>query len=237
MAKLLVNVEHVASLRRARRHRYPEPSFAAAMVELGGADGISVHLRADRRHIEEADLELLRQTVGSRLNLEIAPTHDLLKVARQIKPDQVTIVPERPDEITTESGMDIIRDREMLGKGVAQLKESDIPVHIFIDPDIDQVKAAHKMDVDGVELNVGRYCEARAQIDRFHAFNSIVTAAKAASKLNLVVSAGLGLDYHNIRDLRAIGELEEFHVGYAVIARAMLVGMERAVREMVDLVN
>jgi pyridoxine 5-phosphate synthase len=237
MARLQVNVDHVATLREARRVGYPDPVVAAAMAEMAGADGITVHLRGDRRHIKERDLELLRQTVQTRLNIEMAATPEMVKIAQQIKPHQVTLVPERPDELTTEGGLDVIRARDAVQKAVSRLKEGDMQVSLFIDPDVEQIKAAHKLDVDTVELNTGRYCDAKFQVDRFHAYNNLVNAAKAAAKLNLVVAAGHGLHYHNVKDLHGISEIEEYNIGFSIVARAVLVGFDRAVREMVALLK
>ncbi len=237
MSRLLVKVDHIATLREGRRATEPDPIIAAAVAEMAGADGVVVHLRGDRRHIKSRDLELLRQTIKTRLVLQIAPTQEMTSIAHQVKPDQVMLVQERPDEVTTETGLDVIRDRESLAKHLAALKDGDIPVGLVIEPDIDQVKAAHKLDVDAVQFNMSRYCDAKFAMDRFHAFNGIVNAAKAASKLNLTVLVGQGLTYHNIQDLQAIQEIDEYVVGFAIIARAVIVGMDRAVREMVELLK
>ncbi len=236
MARLQVKLDHIAALREGRRGTEPDPIVAAALAEMAGADGIAVHLRADRRHIKERDLELLRRTVKTRLILQIAPAQEMTKIAHQVKPDLVMLVQERPDEITTESGLDVIRNRETLAKHIGALKDADMSVGLVIEPDIEEVRASHKLDVDAVQFNMTRFCDAKLAMDRFHAYNAMVNAAKAASKLNLTVMVGQGLTYHNIKDIQGLAEIDEYVVGFAIAARAMLVGVDRAVREMVEMV-
>ncbi len=230
--RLGVNVDHVATLRQARRVPYPDPVAAAQMAELGGADQITIHLREDRRHVQDRDLRVLRQTVTTRLNLEMAATAEMVKIAYEVKPDECTLVPERREELTTEGGLDVAAGRDHVRKVVKTLRDADILVSLFIDPDVDQVRAAHRVEAQVVEIHTGRYCEARLEGDRRRELARIVDTAKAAAKLGLAVAAGHGLDYRNVGPVAAISEIEELNIGHAIVARAVLVGMERAVREM-----
>jgi pyridoxine 5-phosphate synthase len=235
-ARLGVNVDHVATLRQARRAAYPDPVAAAQLAELGGADQITIHLREDRRHIQDRDLKVLRQTATVRLNLEMAATAEMVKMAYEVKPDECTLVPERREELTTEGGLDAAGNRDHLRKVVKTLRDADMLVSLFIDPDVDQVRAAHRVEAQVVEIHTGRYCDARLEGDRRRELTRIVDAAKAAAKLGLAVAAGHGLNYRNVGPVAAIPEIEEFNIGHAIVARAVLVGMERAVREMKALV-
>src|ERR671918_1516272 len=235
--RLGVNVDHVATLRQARRAVYPDPATAAALAELGGAQQITLHLREDRRHIQDRDVRVLRDTVQTPLNLEMAATSEMVKVAYEHKPNMVTLVPERREELTTEGGLDANSQRESLRKIVKNLKDGDLPVSLFIDPDLDQVRASHKLDANQVELHTGRYCEARNQKDRQAELTRLVDAAKAAAKLGLRVAAGHGLNYQNVLPVAAIAEIEELNIGHSIVARAVLVGFERAVREMLELMH
>jgi pyridoxine 5-phosphate synthase len=235
--RLGVNVDHVATLRQARRAAYPDPVTAAALSELGGAQQITIHLREDRRHIQDRDVRVLRDTVQTLLNLEMAATSEMVKVAYEHKPNMVTLVPERREEITTEGGLDANSQRESLRKIVKNLKDGDLPVSLFIDPDLEQVRASHKLDANQVELHTGRYCEARNPKDRQAELARLIDAAKAAAKLGLRVAAGHGLNYHNVQPVAAIAEIEELNIGHSIVARAVLVGFERAVREMLELMH
>ncbi len=235
--KLGVNVDHVATLRQARRATYPDPVTAAALAELGGADQITIHLREDRRHIQDRDLKILRETCHSTLNLEMAATQEMVKISYDVKPDICTLVPERREELTTEGGLDAVGGRDNVRKVVKNLKDGEIQVSLFIDPDIDQVRAAHKCDADRVELHTGRYCDARSTADRNRELARVVDAAKAANKLGLKVAAGHGLNYDNVHSMVEIAEIEELNIGHAIVARAVLVGMERAVRDMIALLS
>lgn len=237
MAKLAVNVDHVATLRQARRGAEPDPVTAAALAELAGAQGIVVHLREDRRHIQDRDLHLLRQTVKTKLNLEMAATQEMLKNALSVKPDMVTLVPERREELTTEGGLEVQLNRENLKKYVRLFKDADITVSLFINPDLDQIKAAQWVEADYIEVHTGSFCEARTITERQDEFDRIHNAVKLAHKVGLGVNAGHSLDYSNIGWLVDVAEIEEFTVGHAIVARAVLVGFERAVREMVELIN
>jgi pyridoxine 5-phosphate synthase len=235
--RLGVNVDHVATLRQARRATYPDPVTAAALAELAGAGQITIHLREDRRHIQERDLRVLRATVQTLLNLEMAATGDMVKMAYEHKPDMVTLVPERREELTTEGGLDVNGQKDGVAKIVKNLKDGDIVVALFVDPDLDQVKAAHKVSADRVELHTGRYCDARTERDRQTEFNRIVDSAKAARKLGLGCAAGHGLHYENVRAIAKLPEIDELNIGHAIVSRAVMVGFERAVREMVEILR
>jgi pyridoxine 5-phosphate synthase len=235
-ARLGVNVDHVATLRQSRRTAYPDPVQAAMLAELAGADQITIHLREDRRHIQERDLEVMRKTVQTRLNLEMAATQEMVKIAYEAKPDECTLVPERREELTTEGGLDVVGNRDAIRKVVKTLKDADIVASLFIDPDVDQVRAAHRIEADVVEIHTGRYCDARLAQDRRRELARIVDAAKASAKLGLKVAAGHGLNYQNVVPVAAISEIEEFNIGHAIVGHAIMVGMERAVREMKELI-
>jgi len=235
-ARLGVNVDHVATLRQARRTPYPDPVAAALLAELAGADQITIHLREDRRHIQERDLQVMRKTVTTRLNLEMAATQEMVKIAYDVRPDECTLVPERREELTTEGGLDVVSGRDVVRKVVKTLRDAEIQTSLFIDADLDQVKAAHRVEAEVVEIHTGRYCEARLPSDRRRELARIVDTAKAATKLGLKVAAGHGINYQNVLPLAAISEIEEFNIGHAIVARALLVGMERAVREMKELI-
>jgi len=235
--RLGVNVDHVATLRQARRVSYPDPVTAAMLAELAGAEQITIHLREDRRHIQDRDLRILRDTVQTVLNLEMAASSEMVKVAYEFKPDTVTLVPERREELTTEGGLDVSSQRDPLTKLIKNLKDGDIVVSLFIDPDLDQIRASHRCNADRVELHTGRYCEARKEKDRQKELARIVDAAKAAAKLGLGVAAGHGLNYENVRPIARIQEIDELNIGHAIVARAVLVGLERAVREMIQLMG
>jgi pyridoxine 5-phosphate synthase len=234
-ARLGVNVDHVATLRQARRAAYPDPVAAALLAELGGADHITIHLREDRRHIQDRDLQVMRKTVTTRLNLEMAATQEMVKIAYEIRPDEVTLVPERREELTTEGGLDVVRGKDGVARVVKTLRDADILASLFIDPDLDQVRTAHRVEAQVVEIHTGRYCDARLPADRRRELARIVDAAKAAAKLGLQVAAGHGLNYQNVLPVAAIAEIEELNIGHAIVGRAVLVGMERAVREMKEL--
>ncbi len=235
--RLGVNVDHVATLRQSRRTHYPDPVAAALLAELAGADQITIHLREDRRHIQERDLQIMRKTVATRLNLEMAATQEMVKIAYGVKPDLCTLVPERREELTTEGGLDVVGGRETVRRVVKTLRDAEIEVSLFIDPDLDQVKAAHRAEAQVVELHTGRYCDARLAADGRRELARLIDACKAAAKLGLAVAAGHGLNYHNVGPVAAIPEIEELNIGHAIVGRAVLVGMERAVREMKELIR
>ena len=237
MATLTVNVDHVATVRQARLSREPDPVTAALMAELGGADGITVHLREDRRHIQDRDLALLRRTVKTRLNLEMAATKEMSKIAMEVKPDMVTLVPEKRQELTTEGGLDVKTQVEMLKLYVSSLQAAEIPVNLFIDPTPEAVKAAHKTGATGVELHTGRYADAEEDRLRGVELKRLRDCASLTKRLGLKVHAGHGLDYLNIGPVVMIKEIEEFAIGFSIIARSVYTGLEEAVREMARLVR
>lgn len=232
MTRLAINVDHVATVRQARGTTEPDPVAAAALCELAGAEGIVVHLREDRRHIQDRDVRLLRETVKTRLNLEMAATPEILDIACELRPDMVTLVPEKRQELTTEGGLDVIKNRKKLSGAITQLGGAGIPVSLFIDPDFDQVAAAQKTGATFVELHTGKYCDAVTMAEREHEFNQVADAAEYAASLGLKVNAGHGLDYRTTRRIARLDAIEELSIGHAVIARAVLVGIDRAVREM-----
>jgi len=237
MAKLAVNVDHVATLRQARRGIEPDPVIAAAMAELGGAEGIIVHLREDRRHIQERDLRLLRETVKTKLNLEMAATDTMINIALDVKPNMVTLVPERREELTTEGGLEVVLNKESLESTIKFLHEGDITVSLFINPDMDQVKASARIGADFVEIHTGIYSEATTHEEIQRELERIIDAIKLAHKLKLSINAGHGLNYQNIKRLIGIKEIYEFSIGHSIVARAIYVGFEKAVREMVQLIR
>jgi pyridoxine 5-phosphate synthase len=232
MARLGVNIDHVATLRQARGGREPEPLQAALLAELGGADGIVFHLREDRRHIRDRDLYHLREIIQTKLDLEMAATDEMAKIALEVKPDLVTLVPERRAELTTEGGLDVAAQREGLKEVVSLLHEGGIIVSLFIDPNMDQVKASHKINADYIEIHTGAYANATRLREQNHELEQIVQTAKMAAKLGLGVNAGHGLNYRNIKRLIAVQEIVEFNIGHSIISRALLVGVEQSVREM-----
>jgi pyridoxine 5-phosphate synthase len=232
MARLGVNIDHVATVRQARRVPEPDPVQAAVLAELGGADGITVHLRADRRHIQDRDVEILRQVVKTRLNVEMAATQEMVRIALTIKPDQVTLVPERREEISTEGGLDVVLNSVQLKPTVKTLQDGGVEVSLFIDPDLEQVKEAHKLDAHAIEINTAAYADARDARARETALRKVADAAKLGRKLGLLVNAGHGLTYQNVGSITALTEIGELNIGHNIVARAVLVGMERAVKEM-----
>jgi pyridoxine 5-phosphate synthase len=234
MPRLGVNIDHVASVRQARRAKQPDPVHAAVLAEMGGADGITVHLRGDRRHIQDRDVQVLRQTVRTRLNLEMATTQEMTHLALTVKPDQVTLVPERREELTTEGGLDVVLNRTQIRPMLKTLQDAGIEVSLFVDPELEQVKEAHKLDAHAVELNTAAWSDAASPHAREAALRKLTDAARLARKLGLAVHAGHGLDYLNVGEIAAMSELSELNIGHAIVARAVLVGMERAVREMVE---
>ena len=232
--RLAVNIDHIATLREARKAREPEPVAAAIAAEMAGAQGITVHLRSDRRHIKDRDLELLRQTIATKLNVEMAVTSEMARVALQIRPDQVTLVPERPQELTTEGGLDVVLQAAAVKDFIRQMHEAGARVSIFLDPDADQVRKAKAVGADAVEINTGRYADASAEA-RLAELGRIAEAARVAARHDLEVLAGHGLNYTNVIPVVTITEIVELNIGHSIVARAALVGMDRAVRDMVAL--
>lgn len=237
MARLSVNIDHIATLRQARLGKEPDPVAAASIVEMAGADGITCHLREDRRHIRDRDLMLLRETVKSKLNLEMAATDEMVNIALSVKPDMVTLVPEKRMELTTEGGLDVVLYKETLAERIALLKEGGITVSLFVDPEMEHVKSAHTIGADYVEIHTGRYADAANKDEEDAEFGRIVNAVKAANELKLGTNAGHGLNYLNIKRIVGISGIEEFSIGHGIIARAVLVGLYKAVRDMVGLIN
>jgi len=237
MIRLGVNIDHVATVREARKGIEPDPVAAAVLCELAGADGIVCHLREDRRHLKDRDLSLLRQIVRTHLNLEMAATEEMIKKAISVLPDMVTLVPEKRQEITTEGGLDIAANYDYLEEVTATLRANNIIVSFFIDPDIYQIKAAAKLGADYVELHTGTYANASDLNQVVEELERIKSMAAAAAKLGLGVSAGHGLNYHNVTDIAKIKQIEELNIGHSIISRAVLVGMDRAVREMIALIR
>jgi pyridoxine 5-phosphate synthase len=237
LVRLGVNVDHVATLRQARKGGEPDPVTAAALAEMAGADGISVHLRGDRRHVQERDLQMLREIVRTRLNLVLAANPAMVTVAATHKPEQVTLVPERQEEMTTESGLDVLLNQTLVRKTAIDLREAGITVSIFVDPDYEQIRAIAKLGIGTIEINTAEFASARREEDAALEIDKIVQAARAGAKLGLRVLAGHGLDYRNVRPIARIPEIVELNIGHAIVARATLVGMDRAVREMKDLLR
>lgn len=238
MAGLMVNVDHVATVREARGTAEPDPVVAAALAELAGCDGIIVHLREDRRHIQDRDLELLRKTVKTKLNLEMASVPEMVNIAKEIKPDMATLVPEKRQELTTEGGLDVIAHAKSVKQSVQALQKAGITVSLFIDPNPKQIKAAkEKIGADYVEIHTGAFADARDRDQEKREVRKISEAVDLAFRIGLGVNAGHGLDYHNIRQLFALELIEEFSIGHSIIARALMVGMDQAVREMLSLIK
>ena len=237
MSRLSVNIDHIATIRQARRGVEPDPVAAAVLAELAGADGIIVHLREDRRHIQDRDLQLARQTVRTKLNLEMAATEEMQRIALDVRPDIVTLVPEKREELTTEGGLEVFARVESVKAYVGRLQSAGIPVSLFIDADEQQISAAKKTGAAWVEIHTGAYANAAREEERNAEFGKVVEAAKLAASLGLRVGAGHGLNYVNVKAVARIHEVEELNIGHSIISRAALVGMDRAVRDMIGLVK
>lgn len=231
--RLHVNVDHVATIRQQRHTRYPDPVAAASIAELAGAHGITIHLREDRRHIQDRDVRILRETVQTHLNLEMAMTEEMQKIALQTIPETVTLVPERREELTTEGGFDVVAYQESLPEYIQPLREAGIRISLFVDPDTPQIEACKAIGVDMIELSTASYVEApssetASELQRLH------DAAQLAHSLGLEVAAGHGLDVTNVAAVAAIPHMAELNIGHSIVARAVLVGLDRAVREMLE---
>jgi pyridoxine 5-phosphate synthase len=237
MPKLSINVDHVATVREARKASDPDPVAGAIAAESAGADGITIHLRGDRRHIQDRDLRILREIVKTALNLEMAATEEMMEIALEVKPDMVTLVPEREGELTTEGGLDVEANYEHLNKAVGKLQLNGIVVSLFINPDEESVKASARMRTDYVELNTDSYSLAKKVSDQIAQLERLERMVSLAHRLNLGVNMGHGLNYRNVANLVQIPHIHEFSIGHAIVARAVLVGFEQAVREMLQLVK
>ena len=235
--RLAVNVDHFATIRQARMGREPDPVLLALLAEQAGAEGIVVHLRGDRRHIQEGDLRQLRKTVKTKLNLEMAATDEMKKLALKVRPDVVSLVPERREELTTEGGLNVVAGRRHLAPFIRDLLKAKIRVSIFVDPDLGQIKACHELGVPLIEINTGKYAELRPGTARDTALRVVKKAAELGRKLGLEVHAGHGLDYRNVGPIAAIPEITELSIGFSIVARAAVVGVVQAVKEMIDLLN
>jgi len=240
MTKLCVNIDHIATIRQARQALEPDPVAAAIIAELAGADGITIHLRGDRRHILDSDVRRLRETVTTRLNLEMAATSEMIRIAGDCLPDQVTLVPEKEDEITTEGGLDVIANAAVIKEAVSALEARQIRVSLFIDPVKEQIEASAEIGASMIELNTRAYSEAAprstdlaGEIFTEELYN-VARAAEYGSQKGLKILAGHGLTYRNVRFIAGIPEIEELNIGHNIVARAALVGLERAVREMLQ---
>jgi pyridoxine 5-phosphate synthase len=231
MTTLGVNIDHVATLRQARGGTEPEPIWAAAAAELAGADGITVHLREDRRHILDRDVEILRRTVRCKLNLEMAVAEEIVQIALGVKPQQATLVPEKREEVTTEGGLDILGAGDELESAITRLREAGIGVNLFIDPDPAQIEAASRSGADGIELHTGQYALA-GESDQAARLAELTAGAAIASSMGLYVAAGHGLDYTNVIPVAALPQVQELNIGHSIISRAIFTGLDAAVREM-----
>jgi pyridoxine 5-phosphate synthase len=227
----------VATVRQARGINEPDPVLAAGIAELAGAEGIICHLREDRRHINDRDLSLLRQTVKTKLNMEMAAVEEMVRIARDIRPELVTLVPEKREELTTEGGLDVKSNPNLYKKVVEELKERGIRVSFFVDPDPVQIEIAEKVGGDVVEIHTGHYSEARTESEAEERFLRIARSVEIADKLDLGISAGHGLNYVNVKRFEGLPQIEEYSIGHSIVARAVYVGFEQAVREMVNLVE
>lgn len=234
--ELGVNIDHVATLRQARRTYEPDPVWAAALAELGGADGITIHLREDRRHIQDRDLRVLRDTVTVKLNLELACADEVVRLAAQVKPDQATLVPERREEVTTEGGLDVVGNKKSVAKAVKKLRDAGIFVSLFIDPDPRQVECSAALGVEAVELHTGQYALAKGAAQEQELLK-LATAGRLAVEAGLRLHAGHGLNYKNVTPVARLDSMAELNIGHAIVSRAIFVGIERAVREMKDLLR
>lgn len=237
MPALNVNVDHVATVRQARGGNEPDPVLAAYLAELAGARGIVVHLREDRRHIQERDLRVLRQTVKTKLNMEMAPTEEMVAIASEVKPDMVTLVPEKREELTTEGGLDILNNLKTVSASVKALRKNGIFVSLFVDPDPKQIKASNEAGANMVEIHTGAYAEAAGRALRDEELKKIKKAVKKSVDSGLRVAAGHGLDYVNVEPIARIEGIEELNIGYSIVSRSVIVGIESAVREMIILLG
>ena len=234
MIRLGVNIDHVATVRQARRALEPDPVAAAVLALLGGADGITIHLREDRRHINDRDVRVLRQVVTNLLNLELSVADEIVGIACEVKPDQATLVPERREELTTEGGLDVVQHQGAVAKAMQRLQHAGIAVSLFIDPDIRQIEIAKVLGAKAIEIQTARYSEAKTAEERERELDLLRESTKVAQQHGLHVHLGHGLNYENVGPVVQIAGIEELNIGHSIVSRAVLVGMERAVREMKD---
>jgi pyridoxine 5-phosphate synthase len=230
--KLGVNIDHIATLRQARGTIYPDPIQAALLAEQAGADGITLHLREDRRHIQDRDVKLLKSILTTPMNLEMATTKEMLNFAINLKPEKCCLVPEKREELTTEGGLDIIKNKQQVKKACKLLAEAGIEVSLFIDPDIEQIEASVDCGAPVIEIHTGSYADAKTVKEKNYEYKRIKKAVKFGNKVGLIVNAGHGLHYHNVSEIVAIPNINELNIGHAIIARAVFTGLEEAVREM-----
>lgn len=235
--RLAVNIDHIATIREARHTDEPDPVAAAVLCELAGAQGITVHLRGDRRHIQDRDIEILRRVVSTHLNVEMAANREMVRLALIHKPHRATLVPERADELTTEGGLDVVLHSGNLDRIVRELLDARIDVSIFVDPDLEQIRSCHKLRVPRIEINTGKYADSWSSGNWSQEIDKIATAARAARKLGLSVFAGHGLTYRNVDAIAALDDIEELNIGHSIISRACLTGLDAAVREMIHLMR
>ena len=236
MPELGVNIDHVATVRQARRTYEPDPVWAASLAELGGADGITVHLREDRRHIQDRDVRLLRETVSVKLNLELSCAEEIVGIACATRPDQATLVPERREEVTTEGGLDVVRHRDAVARAIERMRQAGIYVSLFLDPDPEQLAAAAALGAQAVELHTGQYALAKGR-EQAAELAKLAAAGEQIRALGLGLHAGHGLNYHNVGPIARIAGMHELNIGHAIISRAIFIGLERAVREMMELIQ
>jgi pyridoxine 5-phosphate synthase len=237
LPRLSVNIDHIATLRQARKGVEPDPVAAAVIADLAGADGIIVHLREDRRHIQDRDLRLLREVVHTKLNLEMAATNEMQRIALEVRPNFVTLVPEKREELTTEGGLDVAARVPFFKEYVDRIRQSGIVVSLFVDPDEKQISASKRTGAGWVEIHTGAYANAVSEADKDREFMKIAEAAKLVASLGLRVGAGHGLNYVNVERIARIPEVEELNIGHSIISRAALVGLERAVKDMLGSIN
>ena len=236
MATLGVNIDHIANVRQARKTVEPDPVQFAFLAELGGANSITVHLREDRRHIQDRDIFLLKDTIKTKLNLEMAATVEMLKISKNLLPDYVTLVPEKREEVTTEGGLDLKNNEKFLKDFVNNLKNSNIEVSAFIDPINEQINSAKEIGFDCIELHTGKYAELKSD-ERYRELQKIIESTLLATDLGLVVNAGHGLNYQNVKEIAAINNINELNIGHSIVSRALAVGLEKSVREMKAIIS
>ena len=237
MIKLGVNIDHIATLRQARKGNFPDPVYAAVICELAGCDSIVCHLREDRRHIQERDLRVLKEVVKTKLNLEMALSDEIIKIALDVKPDQVTLVPERREELTTEGGLDVSGNFEKIKRATEDFKNAGIKVSLFIEPDFNQIEKSKETGADFIEIHTGKYANAKTEEEIYHQLDRIIKGTEFAMSTGLRVNAGHGLDYKNVIPICKIKGIEELNIGYSIICMSVFTGLENAVKEMIKIIR